>query len=119
MDRRPDPELARAIANACREAGITQKQVAAGTSVDQTTVSGWMNGKNWPPLWALPVIDELCGQPRGHLLRASGYVDDDVDVAALLSADKSLDADGRGMVVRLYRMLQDDAAASRNHSAKS
>lgn len=118
--RRPeDSRLSDAFRAAYETAGLSQTQIAdALDGVDQPAVSKWARGERPPPLWVLPAIDELCGKPRGYVLRLAGYVDD-VDVADLLAADKSLDPDGRGMVVRLYRMLQEDAAASRGHSAKS
>lgn len=109
---RPEAErLTAAFRHACEQAGVTQEQLAERLGVHQTTVSTWLLGKAQPPLRHLPAIDELCGQPKGHVLRLAGYVDD-VDVKSALASDPSLDPDGRGMVVRLYEMLQADAQSA-------
>lgn len=107
----PDTAVARALRSACEAAGVTQKQVAEAAEVDQTTVSAWMKGKNWLPLYALPLIDELCGQPKGYVLRLAGYVDDNLDVEAQIQADFAFaDPEDRDMVVRFYRRMRSAAS---------
>lgn len=93
---------------ACEQAGVTQEQLAEHLGVHQTTVSGWFVGKAQPPLRHLPAIDELCGQPKGYVLRLGGYVEDDLDVEAALAVDPLFaDPEDRAMVVRFYRRMRD------------
>lgn len=105
----PQPSAVRlgsALREATRAAGITQKQIAEAVERDQSTVSAWLSGENWAPLWALPIVDELCGQPRGHVLRIAAFVDDEgVDVVAAINRDPDLDEDSKGAMLLSYRVF--------------
>jgi transcriptional regulator with XRE-family HTH domain len=101
----PTPQtLGSAIRQACQSAGITQKQIAAAVERDQSTVSAWLNGDNWAPLATLPIIDELCGKPKGHILRLAGYVDDlGNDVEAAIAQDVRVRDDAKSSLLDIYR----------------
>lgn len=99
--------MGHALRTAYEAAGVTQKEIAAAAGVDQTTVSKWAKGQRWPPLNVLPIIDELCGQPRGHVLRLAGYVEDaDGDVlAAIVQAAALTDEIDRQVMVEVYKIF--------------
>lgn len=106
--RTDERQLSDAFREAYEAAGVSQVQIAEECEVDQPTVSKWARGVLQPPLWALPIIDELCGRPKGHVLRLAGYVEDDFDVEAALAVDPSFaDPDDRAMVVRFYKRMRD------------
>lgn len=94
------------IRAAYKRAGLTQEQIADATGVDQSTVSAWVNGKSWPSVWALPIIEQLCGERLGFVLRSiDGFIDDDepVDVGAAINRDPALDEDSKGAMLLSYR----------------
>lgn len=95
-------DLGAAIRQACKDAGITQKQIAQATAKDQSTISAWMNGENWAALGSLPIIDDLCGKPAGYILRLAGFVEPDTSVPAAIAADPLLDDSGRELVAMAY-----------------
>lgn len=111
MPRPTIERLASALRSATDAAGVTQEQVASELGVHQTTVSKWLVGKTWPPFDALPVIDALCRQPVGTVLRLAGYVEE-VDVAGAIQADPRLNPNGRKVVLAFYEF-----EVSRNRSA--
>ena len=111
--------LSDAFRRAYEGAGLSQQALSAATGIDQSLISKYARGATQPPLDALVKVDRACGRPKGYVLRLAGYVDDDLDIKAALASDPTPEPDGRGMVVRLYEMLQDDARRSRNHSASS
>lgn len=106
--RRPeDSQLSEALRIAYEQAGVAQTQIAEALGVDQPTVSKWARGERPPPLWALPVVDALCGKPKGHVLRLAGYVEDDVTVETAIQSDPELEADDKGMLTRFYRRMKE------------
>lgn len=102
ISERPSP-LTEAFRVACEVAGLTQEQLAERLGVHQTTVSKWLVGKAQPPLEHLPIVDALCGERRGHILRLAGFVDDGVDVVAAINQDPALDEDSKAAMLLSYR----------------
>lgn len=100
--------LTEAFRVACEVAGLTQEQLAERLGVHQTTVSKWLLGKAQPPLEHLPIVDALCGEPRGHILRLAGYVDDKSggDVLAAIAQDAHVRDDAKPGLVDLYRSFR-------------
>lgn len=97
-------QLGNALREATRSAGIMQKQIAEAVGRDQSTVSAWLSGDSWAPLWALPIIDELCRQKAGHILRLAGFVDPEIDLeTAIETAPAPIDATDRQALLLLYR----------------
>jgi len=104
--RRPEERrLSDAFREAYEAAGVSQTQIAEALGVDQPRVSKWARGESEPALHQLPVIDALCGQPRGHVLRLAGYVDDGVDVIAAIHQDDRLDKESRDAIILLYTVF--------------
>lgn len=107
--RRPeDTRLSDAFRVVYESAGIPQTQIAdAIPGVDQPTVSKWARGERPPPLWALPLIEQVCGVRRGTILRHAGYVDDDIDLeTAIETAPDVIDATDRSALLGLYRVFK-------------
>lgn len=109
MARRRSTErrLSDAFREAYETAGVSQTQIAEALGVDQPRVSKWARGESQPPLEKLPVIDALCGQPRGYVLRLAGYVDD-IDIEAAIKADPRLTEKGRSTVLAYYLFVRDE-----------
>lgn len=103
-------KMGRALRSAYKAAGIRQKDIAAAVGKDQTSVSAWIRGENWPPLEALPIIDELCRQARGHILRLAGFVEDKTDVLAAIEQDPELRDPDRDALVFLYSFFRNRSA---------
>lgn len=55
-----------------REAGMTQKELAAQIYVCSSTLSAWERGDAEPPFWALERIAKLFGILPGDLLNGIG-----------------------------------------------
>jgi transcriptional regulator with XRE-family HTH domain len=111
--RRPEESrLSEAFRLAYETAGIPQTQIAEAADVDQPTVSKWARGERPPPVWVLPIIDELCGQRTGYVLRLADLVDDGVDTEAAINSDPVLDEDSKSAMVKLYRTFVKLAASS-------
>jgi len=109
--RRPDERrLSDAFREAYEAAGVSQKQIAEAAGVDQPRVSKWARGESQPPLEKLPIIDTLCGQPLGHILRLAGYVADVDDVESIIRSDPALGPDDRVSVLKYYRYIRDQHA---------
>lgn len=104
--RQEDGRLSEAFRIAYETAGVPQTQIAEALDVDQPTVSKWARGERPPPLWALPIVDALCGKPKGHVLRLAGYVEDDVTVETAIHSDPDLEAEDKGMLARFYRRMK-------------
>lgn len=108
--RRPeDTRLSDAFRVAYEAAGISQTQIAdALPGIDQPAVSKWARGERPPPLWVLPAIDALCGQPKGHVLRLAGFVDDGNggDVLAAIAQDTHVRDEAKAGLVDLYRSFR-------------
>jgi transcriptional regulator with XRE-family HTH domain len=115
MAHPPDPALTCAVGEAIkvlRDDGWSTRGIAEKFDVADPTVIRWENGKRAPELRQLPLLDEMCGQPRGYVLRVAGYVVDDIDIEAALGSDPAIpDPDDRAMIVRFYRHMR---AASKN-----
>jgi len=101
-----------ALKTAYKKAGLRQEDLAAALDVDQGTVSRWSRGVQRIELEYFPRIDELCGRPRGYLLRLAGYVDDldALDTVQAIRSDPRLDDQGRTTLEHLYLVLTSPAA---------
>lgn len=94
--------------------GIERKRIAQVLDVTPSAIARWATGERTIPVEKLPLVDQLCGQPRGHVLRLAGLVSDELDVASALRSDPHLDAEGRDLVSSLYaycrrRHISEDA----------
>lgn len=112
MARQPDRLLAAAFAKARDElkaSGVSEDELAVRLGVKQPTVNRWANAERSFELKILPVVDELCGQSRGYVLRLAGYVSDEVDIRAAIMTDPSLDEAGRDVVLHAYDYARSEA----------
>lgn len=105
-------QLGDAIRQAAARANVTQKQIAEAVGKDQTTISAWMKGENWPQLSAIPAIEELCGLRPGQILREAGFVEPATDARDAIMADIRLSIETRESIVVIY----DDLLASETQS---
>jgi transcriptional regulator with XRE-family HTH domain len=106
-----NPALARAIADMFREArsrGMSTQDIADHFGVSQPTINRWETGARGPALDLLPGLDQLIGQPRGHVLRVAGYVADEIDLQAAIANAPDLDDWARGILARTYQALRRD-----------
>lgn len=90
-------------------AGVTQTQIAQelrsrGWTVEQTHVSRWARGMSQIPLDALPIVEEVCGLPRGTILQRAGYCDppEKMTVPMAIADDPELDERARVVVLETY-----------------
>lgn len=93
-----------AFRTAYEAAGLRQHEIAKALGVDQATVSKWSRGVQRIDLEYFPVLDELCGMPKGYVLRMAGFVEDTSgnSVKDAVAADPRLDATGRMVVMETY-----------------
>lgn len=94
-----------ALASAIRSAytgRLTQRELANHLGVAQNTVSRWATGEVEPRLDDIASIEVACGLVNGHILRASGYVDDDVDPMSVVASDHRLDNSRRELLLATY-----------------
>jgi DNA-binding transcriptional regulator YdaS (Cro superfamily) len=77
-DRSPSAEtLGRAIKRAMKSSTIrTQVALAEALGVDQTLISRMVTGKVSVTVERVREIEDVCGLPRGQVLRWAGYVED-------------------------------------------
>jgi hypothetical protein len=73
-------------------------------------VSKWLNGKTLPPLWVLAIVDRLCGQPLGYVLRLARLVEDDLDVRDRIATDPALDPGKREQLLGVYDIFRRDSS---------
>lgn len=115
MAHPPDRALTRAIAQVLREArdrGKTQKDIADFFGVSDATISRWEAGGRQPALDLLPTFDRFAGHPRGHVLRLAGYVDDELDLPAMISVASELHPEQRQTLLDVYAHLRKRSAPS-------
>jgi transcriptional regulator with XRE-family HTH domain len=99
--------LSEAFRKAYEQAGLSQEALSELTGVKQTTISKYARGAVQPPLEYLPAVDAACRQPRGHVLRLAGLVDDAVDVVAAIENDPTLpDLIDREALIGLYEVFR-------------
>lgn len=83
-------------------AGFTQTDLAKKLEINQATVSEWARGVTLPRVTALPMVEKLCGVPKGTILRRAGYVDDRYDVVTAILAAPELDEQAKRVVISVY-----------------
>jgi transcriptional regulator with XRE-family HTH domain len=95
-------------------AGVSQVQIADRLGVEQPAVSKWARGMRRVPIDILPPIEELCGVPKGTILRRAGYVDDQPteDLETAIRSHPRLDARVKQIMLTIYRdsVRNDDAS---------
>lgn len=93
---------------------LAEQLRARGWKVDQSLVSKWRNGHKEPvSIRIYPDIDDICGMPRGRVLRRAGYVGDDpADVTAAIMADPHLSAIAKQILVDTYKSAVRRSAAA-------
>lgn len=121
-DRRA--RLAEAFRTAYEGAGLTQVDLESKLKdrgvhqADQSTISKWKRGERPIPLDVLPVVDELCGQPLGYVLRLAGYVEA-VDTRGAIMTDPHLQPAMREALATMYDGLRNGAPESGSDVAGS
>ena len=55
------------MASARVNAGLTQKQLAKECNVSETTVLNWENGKSFPSVRKLPLLEKAYGIPLDYV----------------------------------------------------
>lgn len=107
LEDSPRVRLCAAFRTAYETAGLTQDALGERTGLPQARISKYARGESTPPLNVLELVDAACRQPKGYVLRLAGYVDDDLDIAAAIAADRSISgSEDRAMLVRIYRRFQ-------------
>ena len=102
------PALAHAI-RAAYSGRLTQRELAGHLGVAQNTVSRWATGEVEPRLDDIAAIERACGLVPGHVLRAAGYVADDLDPMAVVASDHRLDNPRRELLLATYRAALEQA----------
>jgi transcriptional regulator with XRE-family HTH domain len=82
---------------------FTQVELAARLGVAQNTVSRWSTGDIEPSLDDIARIEDLCGVPRGVILRTAGYVVDPQTADEMIAHDVRLDPAQRDLVLSAFR----------------
>lgn len=59
------------MASARVNAGLTQKQLAVACEVSETTVFNWENGKSFPSVRKLPLLEKAYGIPLDYVKMAN------------------------------------------------
>lgn len=99
--------LALALAAARGQTNLTQEKAARKADIDTSTLRKWEQGLNWPPIWRIPMLEDLYELPHGWIFRHAGYVDDldNWSVEDLLATDPRLPDDVREYASGLYRRV--------------
>lgn len=106
-----------ALASAIRAAyagRLTQRELAGHLGVAQNTVSRWATGEVEPRLDDIAAIEVACGLVNGHILRASGYVDDEFDPMSAVASDHRLDNSRRELLLATYAAALAQSARRRS-----
>jgi len=107
-------DLGAAIRRARLNAGLTQMQLSAAVSVEQTRLSRWELGKSTPGVLELIELELALGLRRGDLFISAGLIDlPPMDAERALQTDPNLDEDSRAVLLRFYRAALQMAAATR------
>lgn len=101
--------FARAIAE-LEARGMDRRAIADALDVRQSTVSRWVNGERSVPVEKMPEVDQLCGQPLGHVLRLAGYVKNGVDLVAAIEAAPELGDPEREDLLVIYEVFRKRSA---------
>lgn len=105
--------LSSALLEIERVSGKDRKAVATELGVDVSSVGRWATGERSVPIEVLPMIDAMCQQPKGYVLRLAGYVDDEMSIEAAIESDPALDDFGRRAVSTYYTFVRDKFDSSR------
>lgn len=97
--------FARAIAE-LEARGMDRRAIATALGVRESTVSRWVTGDRSVSVEKLPEVDQLCGQPLGHVLRLAGYVKDGIDLVAAIEAAPELDEPNREDLLLVYEVFR-------------
>lgn len=106
------PAICAAVAQALRRSGLTQQEIASRLNQKQQTISGWARRRE-PRLDDLSSLEVVLGRPRGYLLRAAGYVEEQASARQALVADPALGERELRIVLAAY-----DAAVCTDKPAK-
>ena len=82
---------------------FTQVELAARLGVAQNTVSRWSTGDIEPSLDDIARIEDVCGVPRGLVLRTAGYVVESQTPEEMIAHDGRLDPTQRELLLAAYR----------------
>jgi len=96
------------------DAGLTQTDLAEKLEINQATVSEWARGTTLPRVTALPMIERICGVPRGTILRRAGFVDD-IELQTIedvINADPVLSDPDKKHLLSYYQFIRAESALS-------
>jgi transcriptional regulator with XRE-family HTH domain len=96
------PPIALAIRSAYT-GQMTQAELARQLGVAQNTISRWSTGEVEPRLEDIAAVELACKLPKGFLLRAAGFVEQDATPEMAIAADHRLDAARRELLLAAYR----------------
>lgn len=96
------PPIAAAIRSAYT-GQMTQAELARQLGVAQNTISRWSTGEVEPRLEDIAAVEQACKLPKGFLLRAAGFVEQDTTPEMAIAADHRLDAARRELLLAAYR----------------
>lgn len=99
--------LALALAAARKQSDLTQERVARTLDIDTSTIRKWEQGRNYPPIWRIPQLEDLYQLPHGWIFRHAGLIDDEGGwpIEDLLATDPRLPDDVREYASGLYRRI--------------
>lgn len=98
------PRICRAIRDAREVAEVSTHTLAGWLGVSQSQIQRWETIGE-PSLSVIAAIEKVFGRPPGDLLRAAGYVGDEVSVQTAVETDPELDERARRALLALYRSL--------------
>ena len=113
--------FAHALATARRRQQMSQRALAEAIGVRQSCITQWERGRTRPSNQHVFAVEQALKLPSGALARFLGFgppvdsptPDPPPTVVAAIIADRSLDEEGRELLIRLYRHLRDMRPARR------
>jgi transcriptional regulator with XRE-family HTH domain len=100
----------RTLAQALKERGMKQEDLARSLGTTQSSVSGWVNGKYEPAAATVFTIERSLGLDPGLLSRPLGYLPVEpaarsISVEAAIAQCTTLDDEAKAAIAGLYRVL--------------
>jgi transcriptional regulator with XRE-family HTH domain len=100
----------RMLADALKERGMKQEDLARSLGTTQSSVSGWINGKYEPAAATVFTIERSLGLDPGLLSRPLGYLPVEpaaraISVEAAIAQCGTLDEEAKAAISALYRVL--------------
>jgi len=107
----------RMLADALKERGMKQEDLARSLGTTQSSVSGWINGKYEPAAATVFTIERSLGLDPGLLSRPLGYLPVEpatrpISVEAAIAQCGTLDDEAKAAIAALYRVLAKRSGAA-------